>query len=127
MFPLLLDYRKPDPVAVNEILELLGLTERRHHLPDVYKRQLQRRVDILHAIGQHIQIFAVAVEAVTDGAGPVSYTHLDVYKRQLPFHPVSMNDSGSRPAMQKTVFPVRILLFHSCLLYTSGGVVSCGS
>ena len=27
MFPLLLDYRKPDPVAVNEILELLGLTE----------------------------------------------------------------------------------------------------
>lgn len=33
MFPLLLDYRKPDPAAVEEILELLGLTERRHHLP----------------------------------------------------------------------------------------------
>ena len=30
MFPLLLDYRKPDPAAVEEILELLGLTERRH-------------------------------------------------------------------------------------------------
>ena len=30
----------------------------------------QRRVDILHTIGQHIQVFAVAVEAVTDGAGP---------------------------------------------------------
>ena len=31
MFPLLLDYCKPDPAAVEEILELLGLTERRHH------------------------------------------------------------------------------------------------
>ena len=32
-FPLLLDYQKPNPEAVNEILELLGLTERRHPLP----------------------------------------------------------------------------------------------
>ena len=34
MFPLLLDYRKPDQSAIHEILELLGLTERRHHLPN---------------------------------------------------------------------------------------------
>lgn len=33
MFPLLLDYCKPDPDRVNEILSLLVLTERRHHLP----------------------------------------------------------------------------------------------
>ena len=33
MFPLLLDYRKPGPEKVDEILNLLGLTERRHHLP----------------------------------------------------------------------------------------------
>ena len=33
MFPLLLDYRKPEPDRVDEILSLLGLTERRHHLP----------------------------------------------------------------------------------------------
>ena len=33
IFPLLLDYRKPDPAEVEEILDLLGLTERRHHLP----------------------------------------------------------------------------------------------
>ena len=33
IFPLLLDYRRPDPAAVEELLALLGLTERRHHLP----------------------------------------------------------------------------------------------
>ena len=32
-FPLLLDYRKPKASDVEEILELLGLTERRNHLP----------------------------------------------------------------------------------------------
>ena len=30
IFPLLLDYRRPDPAAVEELLALLGLTERRH-------------------------------------------------------------------------------------------------
>ena len=34
MFPLLLDYKKPNPTAIQEILELLGLTSRRHHLPN---------------------------------------------------------------------------------------------
>ena len=33
IFPLLLDYKKPNPAAVQEILELLGLTSRRNHLP----------------------------------------------------------------------------------------------
>ncbi len=33
MFPLLLDYKKPDPGRVEEILEVLGLTDRRRHLP----------------------------------------------------------------------------------------------
>ena len=33
IFPLLLDYQKPDPKKVNEILNLLGLAERRYHLP----------------------------------------------------------------------------------------------
>ena len=32
IFPLLLDYKKPNPAAVQEILELLGLTSRRNHL-----------------------------------------------------------------------------------------------
>jgi len=46
MFPLLLDYRKPDPTAVNEILELLGLTERRNHLPSQLSGGQQQRVAI---------------------------------------------------------------------------------
>ena len=32
-FPLLLDYKRPDQRFVNELLNVLGLTERRHHLP----------------------------------------------------------------------------------------------
>lgn len=50
MFPLLLDYRKPDPAAVNEILELLGLTERRHHLPSQLSGGQQQRVAIARAL-----------------------------------------------------------------------------
>lgn len=33
IFPLLLDYRKPDKERVEEILEVLGLENRRRHLP----------------------------------------------------------------------------------------------
>lgn len=50
MFPLLLDYRKPDPAAVEEILELLGLTERRHHLPSQLSGGQQQRVAIARAM-----------------------------------------------------------------------------
>ena len=50
MFPLLLDYRKPDPAAVEEILELLGLTERRHHLPSQLSGGQQQRVAIARAL-----------------------------------------------------------------------------
>ena len=50
MFPLLLDYRKPDPAAVEEILELLGLTERRHHLPSQLSGGQQQRLCIARAL-----------------------------------------------------------------------------
>ncbi|ODM26345.1 peptide ABC transporter ATP-binding protein [Clostridium sp. Bc-iso-3] len=50
IFPLLLDYRKPDPAAVNEILELLGLTERRRHLPSQLSGGQQQRVAIGRAL-----------------------------------------------------------------------------
>ena len=33
IFPLLLDYRKPEKASVEEMLEVLGLENRRHHLP----------------------------------------------------------------------------------------------
>ena len=33
IFPLLLDYQKPDPKKVDDLLEVLGLANRRTHLP----------------------------------------------------------------------------------------------
>ena len=50
MFPLLLDYRKPDPTAIEEILDLLGLKERRHHLPSQLSGGQQQRVAIGRAL-----------------------------------------------------------------------------
>lgn len=46
VFPLLLDYREPDQKRVNEILDLLGLTERRKHLPSQLSGGQQQRVAI---------------------------------------------------------------------------------
>ena len=50
MFPLLLDYREPDQKRVNEILDLLGLTERRKHLPSQLSGGQQQRVAIGRAL-----------------------------------------------------------------------------
>ena len=50
MFPLLLDYRKPNSKDVDEILDLLGLTERRHHLPSQLSGGQQQRVAIGRAL-----------------------------------------------------------------------------
>lgn len=50
MFPILLDYRKPEPSAVDEILEVLGLKERRHHLPSQLSGGQQQRVAIGRAL-----------------------------------------------------------------------------
>ena len=50
MFPLLLDYKKPNPAAIQEILELLGLTSRRHHLPNQLSGGQQQRVAIGRAL-----------------------------------------------------------------------------
>ena len=50
MFPLLLDYRKPDPKDVDEFLVRLGLTERRYHLPSQLSGGQQQRVAIGRAL-----------------------------------------------------------------------------
>ena len=49
-FPLLLDYKKPEQAKVEEILEVLGLTERRHHLPSQLSGGQQQRVAIGRAL-----------------------------------------------------------------------------
>lgn len=50
IFPILLDYQKPDPDSVNETLQVLGLTERRHHLPSQLSGGQQQRVAIGRAL-----------------------------------------------------------------------------
>lgn len=50
MFPLLLDYRKPDMEKIDEMLELLGLIDRRHHLPSELSGGQQQRVAIGRAL-----------------------------------------------------------------------------
>lgn len=50
VFPLLLDYRKPEKSAVEEILETLGLSERRRHLPGQLSGGQQQRVAIGRAL-----------------------------------------------------------------------------
>ena len=49
-FPLLLDYKRPDQKFVNELLNVLGLTERRHHLPSQLSGGQQQRVSIGRAL-----------------------------------------------------------------------------
>ena len=50
IFPLLLDYKKPDPRQVEEVLEVLGLQERRSHLPGQLSGGQQQRVAIGRAL-----------------------------------------------------------------------------
>ena len=50
IFPLLLDYQKPDPHKVDEILEVLGLTDRRRHLPGQLSGGQQQRAAIGRAL-----------------------------------------------------------------------------
>lgn len=50
IFPLLLDYKKPDPSKVEEILDVLGLTARRRHLPSQLSGGQQQRVAIGRAL-----------------------------------------------------------------------------
>jgi len=48
--PLLLDGRKPDKAQLDELLSLLGLTDRRHHLPNQLSGGQQQRVSIGRAL-----------------------------------------------------------------------------
>lgn len=50
IFPLLLDYKKPDQKEVDEILRVLSLTERKNHLPSQLSGGQQQRVAIGRAL-----------------------------------------------------------------------------
>lgn len=50
MFPLLLDYQKPDMSYLEELLGVLNLKERRHHLPNQLSGGQQQRVALGRAL-----------------------------------------------------------------------------
>ena len=50
LFPVLLDYQNPDRAYLEELLEVLGLTERRHHLPGQLSGGQQQRAAIGRAL-----------------------------------------------------------------------------
>lgn len=50
VFPVLLDYQKPDEAYLEELLTVLGLRERRHHLPSRLSGGQQQRVAIGRAL-----------------------------------------------------------------------------
>lgn len=50
IFPLLLDYKQPDNEYLNELLDVLNLSERRYHLPGELSGGQQQRVAIGRAL-----------------------------------------------------------------------------
>ena len=50
ILPLLLDYKKPDQQYIEELLNILGLSERKHHLPSQLSGGQQQRVAIGRAL-----------------------------------------------------------------------------
>ena len=50
VLPILLDYQQPDKHYINELLGILGLTERKHHLPSQLSGGQQQRVAIGRAL-----------------------------------------------------------------------------
>lgn len=50
ILPLLLDYRKPEKDYIDELLNILGLAERRYHLPHQLSGGQQQRVAIARAL-----------------------------------------------------------------------------
>ncbi|GFI27303.1 lipoprotein-releasing system ATP-binding protein LolD [Lachnospiraceae bacterium] len=65
-FPLLLDYQKPDQKYVEELLEILGLKERRKHLPSQLSGGQQQRVAIGRALAARPAI--IMADEPTGGA-----------------------------------------------------------
>lgn len=50
VLPLLLDYKKPDKKYIDELLDILGLSERKHHLPNQLSGGQQQRLAIGRAL-----------------------------------------------------------------------------
>ena len=78
--------------------QLFALNPAGHHLDSI----------LIHAL--NAVLLFLLLEWITKRAGPVSYTHLDVYKRQdkyLPNIAMTLNDLGQLDAMQNQMDEAR--------------------
>ena len=78
-FPLLLDYKKPDQKFVNELLQVLGLTERRNHLPSQLSGGQRQRIAIARAILKNTPILLLdePTSAIDEGTEQLIQDALD--------------------------------------------------
>ena len=106
-FPLLLDYKKPNQKFVNELLQVLGLSERRKHLPSQLSGGQQQRVAIARALASDPEI--IYFDEPTSALDPELTGEVLAVMRQLAEEGMTMlvvtHEMGfARNVSSKTVF-----------------------
>ena len=70
------------PITAGQVAELEA------HITDIdYETAAQREREVRHDVMAHVYTYVKAAPSAAGIIHPVSYTHLDVYKRQLPCLP----------------------------------------
>ena len=86
VLPVELDGDTVDQKFLDEIVHLLGLEDKLKNMPkDVYKRQVFKGYGLYRIGGDEFLVLCLGIEEKDlreHVEKPVSYTHLDVYKRQ---------------------------------------------